>query len=264
LPTISALSWSQTIDQSRPQRLLVVAVVTAPGTVTGVKFNDQPLNQKAMARNAVVESGTDAAGVTTELWYLTDPPVGTGDIVVSLAGPVYAIGGIGAQYSGVNQTSPLGDPVSAIADPPATSVSSDVEGTISTAAQRGLVIDVVGLERLPPVGGWEAGADQKQGGFRRLCGRLAVASSEKPSNGGTVTMSGSGEADYHLAHLAVEVRPAERQVARDIFSSEVRGRHLLRTCVSSGPIERALAGGPRPRDRRVCGPPTGLPSRATS
>jgi len=213
--TITSLTWQQTI-QSAIYPLLVVAVVTPLGTVSSVTFNGFALTQKAAAFNDLAEVNTNATGVKAEVWYLECPPVGTYNIVVSLSGGVRAIGAIGAQYRNVDQTAPLDTATTTLADPPANAVSSQVSGTVYQpywpSIRRGMVLDVVGLERLTPMGGWAAGADQTQRGFEDICGVMGIALSEKPSNGGIVTMSGGSVpsvVDYCIAHVAVEVRPPQ-------------------------------------------------------
>jgi hypothetical protein len=214
LPTINRISWSQSVDGTQQQRLLVVSVITPLDPVVAVArvtYGGKPLTQKAVAINDLVEVGTNATGVRIELWYLLNPDPGTASVVCSLTASIYSAGGLSAQYSNVNQTAPFGPAVTTMSESATSFISSDVPNTVSTAYKRGMVIDFVGLERIPPVGGWDAGPDQIQRASETICGPLIFALSEELSNGGTVTMSGVSNPvvlEYCIAQIAVEVRPA--------------------------------------------------------
>ena len=85
-------------------RLLAVAVMMrADESVSSVTYADEPLT-KAIAQNA---SGLSAEQ-RVEIWYLVNPPVGTANVIVHLAtsaNPSYITA---VNFTGVNQTSPIG------------------------------------------------------------------------------------------------------------------------------------------------------------
>lgn len=129
--TSTSYTWSHTIA-SGSDRILVVGVAlldTGSDTVTGVTFDSVDMTR------AVAETGTHAASVY--LYYLVEPNVTTGDVVVSLSSSVKGHGGA-MNYTGVSQSSPIGATATAA---PSSTLNADL--TMTTENDNSFVVDCV-------------------------------------------------------------------------------------------------------------------------
>lgn len=97
-------SFSHTIA-SGSNRILIVTVATYSAnmgiTVNGVTYSGVSLTKLRSDRSSLGSSG-----VTSDIWYLINPPVGTANVVVTHSTIVQTV--IGAHsYTGVDQTTPF-------------------------------------------------------------------------------------------------------------------------------------------------------------
>jgi len=83
---------------SGTNRLLLVAIQSSTGSVNGITYSGQTLT-KANATSSTVDS---------ELWYLTNPPAGSSNVIVTMSTTSNVI--VGAySFFGVDQTTPIGE-----------------------------------------------------------------------------------------------------------------------------------------------------------
>ncbi len=127
----STMKWNHTTG-SRDDRLLVVAVYLGQGSgatvVSSVKYGSTDMTY--------LRNDTNSGYIRTEFWYLVAPSAGRFEINVTLsASEVFGAGA--ASFSGVNQTSPIGDHDGVTANSNTVSLSI-------TSATDDMVIDVLG------------------------------------------------------------------------------------------------------------------------
>lgn len=96
--TGTSLTYSHTVAGSN--RLIVVDSIVAGATVTGVTYNGTSLTG--------ITQITDDASRIHKLWYLKAPDTGANNVVISVDASVF-IRGTSASYTGVDQTTPVGN-----------------------------------------------------------------------------------------------------------------------------------------------------------
>lgn len=155
---VPTLTWSHT--SSGIDRGLVVEIETEQlGTVTGVTYNGIPLTQQVTI--------TDAPNnLRNEIWFLIAPPVGSYNIIVSVA-PNSFLTCFAQTIEGVNQTSPVG----ATQTGAGSSVTPTL--TLNTTADFSLIID-----SLCSIGitAYTAGAGQTSNGSELTASRRGASS----------------------------------------------------------------------------------------
>ncbi|MEQ1592678.1 MAG: tandem-95 repeat protein [Thiobacillaceae bacterium] len=94
----TSLSWSQTVNSGANRAMFVEVAIDGLGAnVTGVTYGGVALTQV----------GRSTGNHAVEIWELTNPTVGTANVVVSFAGNTAAAAGA-TTFNGVNQTTPYG------------------------------------------------------------------------------------------------------------------------------------------------------------
>lgn len=122
----SSLTWIHTVSGS--DRILIVGVsINGNTTVSTITYRGQNLT-----RLATVNQGIQARA---SLWYLLNPPTGSGSIIVTMSASASFVAGA-TSYTGVNQSNPLGTP--------ATNNNTGTTATLNiTSATNELVVDVI-------------------------------------------------------------------------------------------------------------------------
>ena len=167
------------------------AGTTACGGSTSVTYNGSPMTLYGAATNGTVR---------TELWYMTAPPTGAHNVVVT-APNATAVTATSMSFTGVHQTTPLGTLGSAIG-------TSTMPAVSATAAVGEGIFDVVGAvgSTAPTVAG-AAQTLRRTNTTTSAVGRVVIGSSTALGTGSPVTMSWTiPSADW--AHVAVPVRAA--------------------------------------------------------
>jgi hypothetical protein len=199
------LIWSHTIGIG-PNRVLVVNVSTHTGyTVSSITYGGVALTQIGPAANA------SGAHVSTGVWYLKAPAVGTANVVVTLiAKDVFAAGA--TSFFGVDQTRPFGTCTNATGTantPSATTVSAAGEVIVDSVAARAATSGTNGT-----------GQTQLWDQFTGKSGSDVWGSSSFSAGAATVpmtwTLSGVGAGDW--ASVALALKPAA--IAVSLVASE--------------------------------------------
>ncbi len=136
----SASSLSYPLDlPDGPDRILLVSVMVGANcdaptiTVSGVAYAHIALTRIA----AIVGTPCDLNTTSTEQWLLVAPPVGTGDVDVSLTGKAPSLHVAAMAFAGVNQQTPVRASSTARGD--------GLGSTVSVGSAAGdLVVNVVG------------------------------------------------------------------------------------------------------------------------
>ena len=166
-------------------------------TVTSVTYDGVPLT-KVGERNS-----SDDARV--EIWYLTSPPSGTYNVVITFSAPLgrAAVAGV-MTFTGVNQSTPLGTFASASLQCSAPCADPSVN---VTSAVNELVFDTVACETCTTL---TVGAGQTQRwNLAPLDGpRPSPGAGSTESGAATVTMSWTMGTDDHWAIGAVPIKPS--------------------------------------------------------
>lgn len=129
---VPTLTWSHV--SSGLNRLLVVQVITeGAAAVTGVTYNGVALTLGISTTNGNIQ---------TDQWYLLAPPVGTYNIIVSVAPNAYLTCGA-ETFNTVDQTTPIG------ATAQSTGNSNTPSGNIVTTNDNSIIVDAIGTDVLP-------------------------------------------------------------------------------------------------------------------
>ena len=98
-PSVSTMTLSNVVVPAASSELLLVGVSFNPGsTVSGISYGAKSLS--------LVTRSSDNNLVGAEIWGLTNPPVGTTNVVISFASAATSITAGALVLSGVNQTTP--------------------------------------------------------------------------------------------------------------------------------------------------------------
>jgi hypothetical protein len=128
----SSLSWTHTTATGA--NLLLVAVEFNDGhrSVSGVKYAGRPMTRVS---SSLARSGTTTSDRHVEVWKLTDPPVGSSRVAVTLTGGTASITGQSQTFTHVNVTTSVGTAVArgARTPNPSVTVSSTLRGLVFTA-----------------------------------------------------------------------------------------------------------------------------------
>lgn len=126
---VAGISWSHTVSAG-PNRLLVVSISFRDGNVSAdsVTYNGVPL----VADVAINSPGNQNR---TEIWHMVAPPVGTATVTIAMSAKK-DVAATSISFTGVNQSTPLGSPVSAAGQSTGASVTA-------TSAVGELVLDTV-------------------------------------------------------------------------------------------------------------------------
>lgn len=196
--TSGTLTWSHPVTSSGANRILVVGVTIRNDqsqTVSSINYGGSNLS--------LIQTAAKAKDVRVELWYLKNPPVGTNNVVVTLAGSKKACFAAGAMsYTGVNQTTPFGTPV--------TSNKTGTSISINVASAAGeVVVDVAGKQYNSD--SFTAGVGQTARWTDKtwnstLKNNVTGGGSEKPG-AATVTMLWNSTTSRSWAIVAVPLKP---------------------------------------------------------
>ena len=192
-PTVTTLTQSFTVATGTDRMLLAcVGIEDGAGsaTITGVTFGGVALTEHA----EVIHASWGTSG----MWYLLNPSVSTGDVVVTLSGADH-VGVLIYCLDGVHQTTPFGT-----AELSSTTVSgtSSTE-TVGSVVSGDLVIDTMTLDST----GHSAavGADQTQRVNSPIgTGSDFLGSTQLGSAGGVMSWTWTGSTDF--THIATVVR----------------------------------------------------------
>ncbi len=189
------LTWTHAVSGS--DRILIVgASINGSRTVSTVTYRGQNLT-----RLATVNNGTTARA---SLWYLLNPPTGSGSVVVTLSGAASFVVGA-TSYTGVSQTNPLGTPV--------VNSNAGVTATLNVvSATNELVVDVIARRGDLTTNPITAGSGQTQ----RWNTRTTVNSANTGMTGGgsskagaaSVTMAWTWPTSRAWAIAGISLKPA--------------------------------------------------------
>ncbi|MBW2443382.1 MAG: DUF4347 domain-containing protein, partial [Deltaproteobacteria bacterium] len=194
IPSTSPNPFTFSHETAGGGRLLLVSVASQPNqddgiveTVTGITYGGQPLQKKG-------EEAQNVDNARIEIWWLVNPPLGPNDVIITFNDafddPVNGEGAIAGavSFTGVHQTTPLGDFASAEC---CSSGSADPSVTVSSAAGE-LVFDTVARKFNPVTVGpdqaeqWndctDAGCSNVGGGASTEPGAASVTMSWTPAN----------------------------------------------------------------------------------
>ena len=187
-----AIAWPSTVARRRVR-------TTACGSATSVTYNGTALTLAGASTNGTVRS---------EIWYLVAPPSGAHNVVVT-APNANAVTATSMSFTGVNQATPLGTPVTAIGTSTTPSVSA-------TSAVGEPLFDVVGAvgTTAPTVAGPEQTVRQTNTTASGL-DHVVIGSSTAPGLGATsVTMSwtipSADWAEIASPHQGLDPSPTSR------------------------------------------------------
>jgi hypothetical protein len=186
-------SWDHTIGGDVTDGLLLVGASIekqSGAVVSSITYAGQPL---ALARAA-----TGGEGVRVELWYLTAPPPGTGQVVMTLSKSVTEDGAVAGamSLSGVD----LADPIPTTATGGATSGSPST--AIEVANENAWVVDVMMIDT--GVAATTSGGQLQRWNLAETI--AGSASTLGASSRGMHTMSWTGLSD-NWAQVVAEIKP---------------------------------------------------------
>lgn len=194
----AAVSWSHTVG-SGSDRLLLVAIHLRSDdeTVSGITFNSV-----AMTFVAAVSYGSGA--LRTEIWQLVNPDTGSHGIVATLVGTVTSTGGGSSMsFSGVDQTTPIGNTNTGTQD---AGGGTSITTSLTTAQGNSWVVDAVTHRNDIDItaGGSQANVLEHNNGTSTIGGMSTRAT----TSAGSYSMSWSDGADHQWRHVLAEVRDA--------------------------------------------------------
>lgn len=187
--TVATVSWSHTCTGS--ERLLVAAVAVSNGTDTGITTT-ATYNGVSMTSVGLIHSNNGTAGYI-QMFRLIAPATGANTVLVTASTSVSDLSAGSVSFTGVDQTTPLGTPVTA-----ASTGTPTVAVTGTTAGN--MVIDAVCN------GSDITSSNQTQRWLRNTSGNSAAGNGAQSTAaaGGSVTMSYAVTSDWY-GILGVEV-----------------------------------------------------------
>jgi hypothetical protein len=187
----TALSWSHTCTGSNLCLIVGVGLGANPDTALSMTAT---YNGVAMTSLGVVHSGGSNGGIA-QLWRLVAPATGAHTVAIAAAGgtPISLEGG-SVSYTGVNQTTPVGTPVTASSQTGAPSVT--VTGTTAGNMVAGVAVNGNNLTASGNTGRWLVNASTGS-----AAGNAAGADA---AAGGSVALSWTATADW-WATIGVEL-----------------------------------------------------------
>ncbi len=205
------LSFRHTVHSGSDPLLMVGVEVHAQTKVTSVQWGSGATNCSSACDPASclcaltqVETVTNSGkNVTVQLWRLSNPPAGTGDIVITLPSAHRVVSGA-TSFLGVDQINPLGAAATNSADttaPPTVNVSSTAGG---------IVLDAVGTNpnaTLAATGTGQSQLYQDSAGTGGASSGWVTGAGSTAPGGAVVTMSWSGP-PVNWAIIAVLINPA--------------------------------------------------------
>jgi hypothetical protein len=183
---------------SSSNRLLLFEFAGKTGAdhVTSVRFGGQPLTFLA-ARSQ--------GSTRLELWYLINPPIGTGPLAWQKSGVAQNVTWGASVYAGVNQTSPFGP----LWQAGATQDRNSGPKTLTVSGASGsLLAEAVVVNGGPTTGGPVAGTGQTVLWSRKQSTTQGGASTSPIASKVTVSWTPQGTPNYDWAIFAVPVQPA--------------------------------------------------------
>jgi hypothetical protein len=136
----TSLTWSHTVTGTNPYLFVVVGMdLAAADSVTGVTYNGVPMTQLGFLDYFI---GYEY------LYGLVGPATGTNNVVVSTSTDQANVKGSAVSYTGVNQSTPVGSPVTHSARGLDGSFAITTTTTLSMTGQ--LVVDFAGMEDQDP------------------------------------------------------------------------------------------------------------------
>ena len=104
MTSVLSLTWSHTVAAGSNKLLVVMLHTLVDGNVgaSGVTFNGDAMTE---LRDEVAVSGGRDSGA--EVWYLINPDVATGDIVVTLNTTMHVASATAVDFTGVDQSTPF-------------------------------------------------------------------------------------------------------------------------------------------------------------
>lgn len=181
----NALTFSHTVGAGGADRLLIVAVSIDNRTVQSVTYGGVAMTN--------VGTATNGAQISS-MWRLIAPATGANNVVVTLSGGGTDIVAVATSYTGVDQTTPLGTPVTATGN----SVTASVAVTSATGE---IVVDSVSSN----LGTLTVGEGQTQRG-NGVGGDNQGGSSTEPG-ATSVTMSWTIGSSSAWASVGVSIKP---------------------------------------------------------
>lgn len=178
-------------------RILIVAVgiFSTQVTVLGVTYN-----AVAMTSIASIRTG----GAFLELWQLVAPAIGTNNVEVTLSDPPDRSQAVGAMsFTGVDQSTPLGTPVSG-----GGTGSDNLTSLIVASAVADLVIDGVAEQPDGAFGTLTVGAGQTERYKEPNPGNRVRTSGSTEPGAASVTMSWTFTGSLDHSHIAVNLKSA--------------------------------------------------------
>jgi hypothetical protein len=202
LRATNTLSWSHSVGAGN-NRLLVVGIGTEDNPAVGdsavvsISYSGIALARVPGAQQRAVDTGVNSENYT-DLWFLLNPPVGTGTITVNVTGTVADLLGGGASFHNVLQQPP--EAVGGAAT--STTNFSSIAAPITTLTPGALVVDV-GLHSTSN-GTMTPGMDQIEAWDQSTAGARTAFSYRLVPTPGTVTDSWTADGNP-LGRMAISV-----------------------------------------------------------
>ncbi len=191
----SSLTWSHTVASGSNGMLIVNVAVNSDVGVSSVSYGGTALTRLGTVTNP------GGSLVTSEIWYLAAPAVGTANVVVTLAGSDTLAAGA-TNFYGVDQTTPFGTFVSA--------TGSGGAPTVNVTSAAGEVVVDAAVFRARNTATVGAGQTQLWVQGTGTSGSDTAGAGSTEAGAATVTMSwtSSGSGTGEWATGAVALRPA--------------------------------------------------------
>lgn len=183
----TSFSFSHTTSGS-DRYLLVALLVPGSGTVTSITYNGVALSLVGTVTETV-------ANGKANLYGLIAPATGANTVLVTVGGPPSEWGAIASSYTGVNQTTAVGTPVSTTVGATSSSVN------VSSASNEIVADMVIAYNSVNTVG-----AGQTSNGNLDT-GVAYTVSSSRETGSTTTTMSWSFDSTRFAAQIAVAIKP---------------------------------------------------------
>ncbi len=226
-PAPGSESWSHTATGSNLLLLVAVALNSTSDLVTGVTYNGVALTRLAMA---VASGGTRRV----YLYALVAPVAGTHTVVVSYSSTPNHFAAAAVTYSGVDQTTPRGTPV--------TNTGTGFTPTLSVASASGeLVVDAVTYANQGnPTLSVGAGQTERVNTKDATVNAATPIGMSEEAGAASVTMSWSLTNSVDWAIIGVALKPATTAVA---LAAAIGGVGSLSGAMSvARPLTAAVSG----------------------